>query len=158
IEERDAENTFAVGLLYGPSGGGKTSLVKAGLLRRVSESGIAVYVEAAAEGSEKRLRRGLRKRWPGLPDGLGFAEVLAARRQGHGLAPGQKVLIVLDQFEQWLHARHYEEGSDLVQALRQCDGGRVQALVMVRDDFWLAVSRFMQALEIVPGGENSRLV
>jgi formylglycine-generating enzyme required for sulfatase activity len=68
------------------------------------------------------------------------------------------VLIVLDQFEQWLHSRRGEENTELVQALRQCDGGRLQCVVMVRDDFWLAVSRFMQALEIVPDGENSRLV
>ena len=58
------------------------------------------------------------------------------------------MLIVLDQFEQWLHAKKDEENTELVQALRQCDGGRVQCIVMVRDDFWLAVSRFMQALEI----------
>src|SRR5262249_45390933 len=71
---------------------------------------------------------------------------------------GQKVLLVLDQFEQWLHAKRNEENTELVQALRQCDGGRVQAIVMVRDDFWLAVSRFMQALEIVTDGKNSWLV
>ncbi len=69
------------------------------------------------------------------------------------------MLIVLDQFEQWLHAKGREENGELVEALRQCDGGRVQCIVMVRDDFWLAVSRFMQALEIrVLEGENSRLV
>ena len=56
------------------------------------------------------------------------------------------------------HARRNDENTELVQALRHCDGGRLQCIVMVRDDFWLAVSRFMQALEIVPDGENSRLV
>ena len=35
-----------------------------------------------------------------------------------------------------------------MQALRQCDGGRVQCVVMVRDDFWMAVTRFMRELEI----------
>ncbi len=46
----------------------------------------------------------------------------------------------------------------MTQALRQCDGGRVQCIVMVRDDFWLAVSRFMRALEIrLVEGENSAL-
>ena len=58
------------------------------------------------------------------------------------------MLIVLDQFEQWLHAKKEEQNTDLVQALRQCDGGRVQCIVMVRDDFWMAVSRFMRELEI----------
>ena len=33
------------------------------------------------------------------------------------------MLIVLDQFEQWLHASKEEENTELVQALRQCDGG-----------------------------------
>ena len=58
------------------------------------------------------------------------------------------MLIVLDQFEQWLHARKEEENTELVQALRQCDGGRVQCIVMVRDDFWMAVTRFLRELEI----------
>ena len=69
------------------------------------------------------------------------------------------MLLVIDQFEQWLHSHGGEKDAELIQALRQCDGVRVQCLIMVRDDFWLAVSRFMQALEIrVVEGENSRLV
>ena len=69
------------------------------------------------------------------------------------------MLIVLDQFEQWLHSKRSYENTDLVEALRQCDGERVQCLVMVRDDFWLAVSRFMQAMEIrLLEGHNSALV
>ena len=66
---------------------------------------------------------------------------------------------MLDQFEQWLHARRGEQDTSLVQALRQCDGGRLQCIVLVRDDFWLAASRFMQELEIrLLEGENSALV
>src|SRR5262249_50846151 len=71
-----------------------------------------------------------------------------ALRQGRYLEAGQKVLLVLDQFEQWLHARRSQENTELVKALRQCDGGRVQGLVMVRDDFWMAATRFMASLEI----------
>ena len=70
---------------------------------------------------------------------------------------GKKVVIVLDQFEQWLHAKKEEENTELVQALRQCDGGRVQCVVMVRDDFWMAVSRFMRELEVrLVEGQNWR--
>ena len=64
------------------------------------------------------------------------------------LRSGQKVLLVLDQFEQWLHAKRGEENTELVAALRQCDGEHVQAVVMVRDDFWMAATRFMTDLEI----------
>src|SRR5262249_22180133 len=144
IEETDPDNTFAVGLLYGPSGCGKTSLVRAGLLPRLSRDVVAVYVEGTADERESRLLHGVRTLWRHLTTDLGLKDVLAALRRGQG----KKVLIVLDQFEQWLHANQAEQNTELVQALRQCDGGRVQCVVLVRDDFWLAVSRFMTALEI----------
>jgi serine/threonine protein kinase/formylglycine-generating enzyme required for sulfatase activity len=159
IEETDPDQTFAVGLLYGPSGCGKSSLVKAGLLPQLADRVAAVYVEATAEETEARLLKGLHKHSPDLLADLGLVEVLAALRRGRGVPAGKKVLLVLDQFEQWLHAKRGEDDTELVQALRQCDGGRVQCLVLVRDDFWLAVSRFMHAVEVrVLEGENSRLV
>jgi serine/threonine protein kinase/formylglycine-generating enzyme required for sulfatase activity len=156
IEQKDADNTFTVGLIYGPSGCGKSSLVKAGLLPRLSDDAIAVYLEATAGDTEARLLNGLRKKCPALPDNLGLKETLAALRRGQGVPVGKKVLIVLDQFEQWLHAKKEEENSDLVQDLRQCDGGRVQCIVMVRDDFWMAATRFMRELEVrLVEGQNS---
>ncbi|HET6881413.1 MAG TPA: SUMF1/EgtB/PvdO family nonheme iron enzyme [Pirellulales bacterium] len=165
IEETDADNVFSVGLLYGPSGCGKSSLVKAGLLPRLPADVIAVYVEATADETERRLLNGLRKRcsfWRDnldLPENLGLKETLSALRRGQGMPAGKKVLIVLDQFEQWLHARKEEQNTELVQALRQCDGGRVQCLVMVRDDFWMAATRFMRELEIrLLEGQNSAAV
>ncbi len=158
IEETDPDNTFTVGLIYGPSGCGKSSLVKAGLLPRLSENVIAVYIEATPEETETRLLHGLRKRCPALDDNLSLKATLAALRRGQGIPVGKKVLIVLDQFEQWLHARKEGENTELVQALRQCDGGRVQCIVMVRDDFWMAVTRFMRELEVrLVEGQNSAL-
>src|SRR6202023_656068 len=133
IEETDPDNTFSVGLIYGPSGCGKSSLVKAGLLPRLSNEVLAVYVEATAEETEARLLNGLRKRCPALADDLPLKETLATLRQGQGVPVGKKVLIVLDQFEQWLHAKKAEENTELVQALRQCDGAGVQGIIMCRD-------------------------
>jgi formylglycine-generating enzyme required for sulfatase activity len=159
IETMDPDATFAVGLLYGPSGCGKSSLVKAGLLPRLAQTVTAVYVEATAEDTEARLLKALRRQLPDLPPALGLVEALAALRRGHFLAAGQKVLLVLDQFEQWLHAKRTEPNAELVQALRQDDGGRLQGLVLVRDDFWMAATRFMQALEVrLSEGDNSAAV
>jgi serine/threonine protein kinase len=159
VEESDPDQTFAVGLLYGPSGCGKSSLVKAGLLPRLAKAVTAVYVEATAAETEARLLKGLRRQVADLPSQLGLIESLAALRRGRFLAPGQKVLLVLDQFEQWLHARRQEANPELVQALRHCDGGRLQGLVLVRDDFWLAISRFMAGLEVeLLQGRNTALV
>ncbi len=59
----------------------------------------------------------------------------------------RKVVIVLDQFEQWLHVHRCGQQTELVSALRQCDGGALQAVVMVRDDFAMAASRFMGEVE-----------
>jgi hypothetical protein len=159
IETSDADQTFSVGVIYGPSGCGKSSLVKAGLLPRLAPSVVVVYVEATGEETETRLLKGLRRQVLGLPGHAGLVETLAALRQGRYLQADQKVLLVLDQFEQWLHAKRHDENTQLVQALRHCDGGRVQSIVMVRDDFWLAVSRFMKALEVdILEGQNSALV
>src|SRR5262249_37108046 len=156
VEEQDPDKTFSVGLIYGPSGCGKSSWVKAGLLPRLAADVVPIYVEATAEQTERRLRYGLRKgcaglspeESPGDEDGADLKETLAALRRGQGLAPGKKVLLVLDQFEQWLHAKRSEKNTELVQALRQCDGGRVQSILLVRDDFWLAVTRFLAELEV----------
>ncbi len=159
IETTDPDGTFLVGLIYGPSGCGKSSLVKAGLLPRLAKSVRAVYVEATAEETEARLLKALRRQVKELPGDLGLVDSLVALRQGRFLEADQKVLLVLDQFEQWLHAKRNEENSELVQALRQCDGGRVQCVVMVRDDFWMAASRFMRDLEIeLLQGKNMALV
>jgi serine/threonine protein kinase/formylglycine-generating enzyme required for sulfatase activity len=147
IEETDPDSTFAVGLIYGPSGCGKSSLVKAGLLPRLGASVMAVYIEATAKETETRLLNGLRKRWPALLAHLGLQQALAALRREQDISAGKKVLIVIDQFEQWLHGKSEEQNEGLVQALRHCDGGRVQCVVLVRDDFWMAATRFMRALE-----------
>jgi serine/threonine protein kinase/formylglycine-generating enzyme required for sulfatase activity/tetratricopeptide (TPR) repeat protein len=148
IEQLDPEKTSRVGLIYGPSGCGKSSLIRAGLLPRLAEHVLSVYVEATPEETEARLLRGLRKECADLPSEPGLVEAMALVRQGRVLRHGQKVLLVLDQFEQWLHARRGEPDLELVAALRQCDGGHLQAVVLVRDDFWMAVTRFMGDLEV----------
>ena len=78
---------------------------------------------------------------------------MAALRRGSGLEPDQKVLLVLDQFEQWLHAASATEQVSLINALRQCDGGRLRCLLLVRDDFWMAITRFLDELELERGCE-----
>ena len=138
-----------MGLIYGPSGCGKSSLVKAGLLPRLAQARPAGLRRGdpggdgspAAEGLAQGVSRPAAASWV-------WSMSLAALRQGRVLPSGQKVLLVLDQFEQWLHAKRSEENTELVAALRQCDGEHVQAIVMVRDDFWMAVTRFMRDLEI----------
>lgn len=143
LEQRDADQTFAVGLIYGPSGCGKSSLVKAGLLPSLSADIISVYIEATPDETEIRIRRALRKRIPELKDRQDLVEILAELRR----TSRAKIVVIIDQFEQWLHAHRNEKDAELTRALLQCDGARVQAVLMIRDDFAMAASRLMRALD-----------
>ncbi len=148
IEAMEAEKTFRIGMIYGPSGCGKSSLLKAGLLPLLGAHVTPIYVEATAGETEAALLRGMRKVFPEMPAECGLVDALAFVRRNRSLLLHRKVILVLDQFEQWLFARGREEGNELVRALRQCDGEHIQALCLVRDDFWMAATRFMRDLEI----------
>jgi len=148
IEASDPDKTFRVGLIYGPSGCGKSSLIKAGLLPCLGPQVTSVYVEAAIEETEVRLLRALRKAVSELPHDSSLAVALASLRERGLVEPRPKVLIVLDQLEQWLFGRNDLEASELVAALRQCDGEHLQAICLVRDDFWMAATRFLRELEV----------
>jgi len=159
IETRNIDEGFQVGMIYGPSGCGKTSLVKAGLLPRVDPSVKVIYVEATSDKTESTLLKMLRRRLPELSQTLSLSDSLNAIRQGKAQRGDEKVLLVLDQFEQWLYANGKNTDTELVQALRQCDCAHLQAIIMVRDDFWMAATRFMRELEIpLLEGTNSAVV
>ncbi|MEQ1829975.1 MAG: protein kinase, partial [Pirellula sp.] len=150
LEERDADQTFAVGLLYGPSGCGKSSMMKAGLLPRLSPDIIAIYLEATVDDTERTLLAMIRKKL-GSTDAestTSLVDLLHEVRLGRILPRGKKLVIVIDQFEQWLFAHSKVAGEPLLESLLQCDGARVQAIVMVRDDFWMAATRFFRDLDI----------
>jgi len=142
IEETHADRTFRIGLIHGPSGCGKSSLVRAGLIPNLAAHVRYVYVEATPDDTEAGLLRELRNKCPELGKIRTLTKFLSALRKGQAIPAGQKVVIVLDQFEQWLHAKSGIENTELVDAVGQCDGGHVQTIVLVRDDFWTAMTRF----------------
>jgi eukaryotic-like serine/threonine-protein kinase len=154
IEGQRGEDCFRVGVLFGPAGCGKTSLIRAGLLPVLSERISVVHIEATAQGTEAALLELLPKRSDHSSEGIGLATALIAARRGLTLAPGKKLLVVIDQFERWLRNGHAGEDDGLLAALRQCDGEHVQAMVVVRDDSWSGASRFMRDLgdRLVEGG------
>ena len=144
IEEPNPDNTFTVALVYGPSGCGKSSMVKAGLMPRLSANVTAIYLEATPEDTELRILSGLSRRLGDVGKTTSLSETFAnLRRTGGG-----KILVVIDQFEQWLHSHRTERDTELHRALRQCDGTRLQVMLLLRDDFAMAAARFMDDLEI----------
>lgn len=143
LEERNSSKTFSVGLLYGPSGCGKSSLVRAGVIPRLGADVHAICVDASATGTEDRLREAVQSLVPAAVGAADLVESLAILRR----CGGGKVVIFLDQFEQWLSGNAAAADSELVLALRQCDGSHLQAVLMIRDDFALAAGRFMRLVE-----------
>ncbi len=163
IEERDSDKSFNVGLVYGPSGCGKSSMMKAGLIPRLSKDVIAIYLEATSDQTEAMLLGMLRKRLDAErathKESWSLLELLTAIRRGKVLPAGKKLLLVIDQFEQWLYSHALATGQDLLDSLLQCDGSRLQCIVMVRDDFWMAATRFFRDLDIrLLDGHNSAAV
>lgn len=151
VETTEADPAHRVGLVYGPSGCGKSSFIKAGLIPRLADHVDVIYVESVPVGTEDRVIRQLLDRFEFEPITRLVDMLRSLRRRTTG-----KVLLVLDQFEQWLHTTHHQETAELVQALRQCDGQRIQCIVIVRDDLWMAVSRFMRVLDIqIQEGRNT---
>ena len=159
INETDEDATFSIGLVYGPSGCGKSSFVKAGLLPRLADHVVPIFIEATSDETELRLLKAIRKLFGDVPVDLSLPDIVAGIREGRWVVAGKKVLIVLDQFEQWLHANTVQIASQLTDALRQCDGGRVQTIILVRDDFWMQVTRLLHVLEVpLLEGRNSAAV
>ena len=147
MESTDPDGGFSVGVLLGPSGSGKSSLIRAGVVPHLDDSIVVIQIETHPHETEERLLRRIKRRVPALEGVATLRDALLAIRLERGLPAGRKLVIVLDQFEQWLNHHSDVNTTELVEAMRQCDGARVQTLLLIRDDFTLAATTFMDALE-----------
>ena len=154
----DMPDLQRVGVISGPTGCGKSSLVRAGLIPLLDSEIVSFVLEATADLTEKQLFAAIERQCSNLTSST-LPEALAEIRRGGGPGPDRSVLIVLDQFEQWLHSHPDPTDTELVRTIRQCDGVRVQCVVLIRDDFWLALNRFMEAVESpLQLGRNAMMV
>ncbi len=131
--------------LFGPTGCGKTSFVRAGLLPNLPTNMTPIVVESSQIETELELARALRTQFPELPP-TGIVENFMQLRTRILPHRGERILIVLDQFEQWLHG--HLRNTPLVDALRQCDGEHIMCLLVVRSEFWTAASMLFEELEV----------
>ena len=147
VIEQEANQDVPVGLIYGPSGSGKSSFIRAGLIPNLSPNVIPIYVDCTNESLIDVIPRKMGREIGSLPRELSFLDIIRFIRHGEFLARNQKVLLVLDQFEQWLLRCSNYLSDDLTQALRHCDADRFQTICLIRDDFWVEASQFMKAIE-----------
>ena len=142
----DQVDDIPVGVIYGPSGSGKSSFVRAGLIPKLPENVIDLYIDCTTERLENYISGQMRRVFGEIPEGESLSRTLRLIRNGQYVRPGDKLLIVLDQFEQWLTNTRNPEEAELTEALRQCASERVQALILIRDEFWLSTSQYLHFL------------
>jgi WD40 repeat protein len=127
-------------VLYGPSGVGKSSLLGAGVARRLRElSGAPVVVhDSWAEDPAARLIDSVHAECGDLGATAGLVDTVAAGAQQHG-----ELHLLLDQFEEYL-LYHGLEGplSDALPELLRRPGLRVNVLLALRDDTLAELDEF----------------
>lgn len=151
------EEFFRIGVMVGVSGCGKSSLLEAGLVPNLPVNVLPILVEASDTETESRILVKLRRAFPHADPTSAWSLVdwTFRFREGEILASGQKVLIILDQFEQWLNAHGGQPSSPLLDALQQCDGRRLQAIISVREGFHATLMRFVDSLQLVLDGDTN---
>lgn len=147
LESQGADSPMAVGVLYGPSGSGKTSMVKAGVIPRLSSLVQVLYVESYDQAGESKLRNGLFKALGQNSNPSSLAELAGQVRSGKLSQRTLKLILVLDQFEQWFSLDESDKRR-WIDMLRQCDGVHLSTLLMIRDDFWMQTTRLMRDIEV----------
>jgi WD40 repeat protein len=127
-------------VLYGPSGVGKSSLLGAGVARRLRElSGAPVVVhDAWAEDPAGRLIASVQAECGELGATAGLVDTVAAAAQQTG-----ELHLLLDQFEDYM-LYHGLEGplSEALPALLRRPGLRVNVLLALRDDALAELDEF----------------
>jgi WD40 repeat protein len=127
-------------VLYGPSGVGKSSLLGAGVARRLRElSGAPVVVhDSWAEDPAARLIESVRAECGELGATAGLVDTVAAGAQQTG-----ELHLLLDQFEDYM-LYHGLEGplSDALPELLRRPGLRVNVLLALRDDALAELDEF----------------
>lgn len=142
-----AESAPRIGVIYGTSGSGKSSLVNAAIIPRIADDAVKVSIQASPTRTEIDLSNALKKVFRESGDVESLPELCRRIRKRKPPFANARVLIVIDQFEQWLHGCKIDLSQELVQTLRQCDGQSIQCLLIVRDDFWVELSQFMRTVE-----------
>ena len=149
-----AKRPFRLGLLSGTSGVGKSSFVKAGLIPHLPQTVHPIFVEATSDGMDEVALEAVRTACSTVA-GSGLVESFAALRRTES---DTKYVLFIDQAEQWLQRRDVHQ-SELTTALRQCDGDRLQAVIMVRDEFAMEATRLLYELDVtVEQGVNFAVV
>jgi|CXWL01.1.fsa_nt_gi hypothetical protein len=139
--------SFKFGILYGESGCGKTSFLKAGLCADLKKNAHfqAIYIKFDKESPETYFYSALQKTLqPQITPPLGNHELLTAVLNQH---LGKDIVFIFDQFEQFfLHQSQPQQRAPFIQLLAYWyqTNQPIKILISIRRDY------FSYAMEIAP--------
>ena len=158
IESYDGSEYGRIGILYGPSGSGKTSLLRAGIIPYLAPDLLPISIECRKGESIMQYSMQIGQQVSGEPLDLAVL-LLKLRDNSAARNEHRKVVLLFDQFDNWAGSATTSQWAELAAALRHCDGESLQALMIVRDDFWTSATEFMRLVECgVEQWKNARSI
>jgi len=158
LESFDSTEYARVGVLYGPSGSGKTSLLRAGIVPNLAPAVWPIQLECRKGQTLEQFADSLASQCDLRPDDLS-ALVVRLRDDADARGQHRKVVLLFDHFDSWLGSATTAQWENLAAALRYCDGETLQALIVVRDEAWIAATEFMRMLECgIEQWKNARAI
>ncbi|MCO6455183.1 MAG: serine/threonine-protein kinase [Pirellulaceae bacterium] len=158
VEAGQGELASDVCVLYGPAGGGKSSLLRDRLLPQLAPDVLAVFTAASARDTERHVLQSLRRVVRDAPPEADLTNTLALIRRRQILAHNRKLILVVDQFERLLQGPPCQ-WQPLLYAARQAAAERLTLLLVVDDAAWPSLTRFLELADLrVEEGRNCRAI
>ncbi len=146
IESYDNSEYNRIAILYGASGSGKTSLVRAGIIPYLAPDVLPISIECRKGETIPQIALQIQRQTNLKPCELASL-LLQLRDDTTARCEHRKAILLFDQFDSWAGSASVAQLSDLASALRHCDGESLQTLLIVRDDFWTSATEFMRLVE-----------
>lgn len=158
IESPSSVHHHRVGVLHGPFGSGKTSLVQAGICPQLSDDICTITIECRPGNLHGRIAHAITTQLSLAGAEPSLVELLIRLRVEETVeSEHRKVVLILDQFESWAKSASPTQLQQLAVALRQCDSENLQTLIVTRDSQWSKVSQLLAlADEPLLANANSR--
>ena len=158
LESFDGTEYTRVGVLYGQSGSGKTSLLRAGIVPSLAPDVLPILLECRKGETLKQFAESLSSQCDLRSDELPKL-LMQLRDDSTSRGEHRKAVLLLDQFDSWLGSATTAQMEKLAAALRCCDGETLQALIVVRDEAWTSATEFMRMLECgIEQWKNARAI
>jgi len=128
-------------ILYGGSGTGKTSLIRAGVAPVLARRGCLPVVVRPADDPALTIKRELREKLEGLPD---LTTDLPSFLQAAERATDKLMVVFLDQFEEFFLRFGDESRASFVAELARCQSEALDTrfVLSIREDFFVRLHEF----------------